>query len=78
MTRRIERAKELLRRTDDSVTDIAMAVGFSSVGTFSTRFAELVGEPPSAYRRRSHESFSRIPAYFAKILTRPLRERPQR
>ena len=52
MTRRIERAMALLRRGDLSVTDVCFAVGCSSLGTFSTRFTELVGMPPSAYRRR--------------------------
>ena len=52
MTRRIERAMALLRRGDLSVTEVCFAVGCSSLGTFSTRFTELVGVPPSAYRRR--------------------------
>ncbi|SMF15408.1 AraC-like DNA-binding protein [Cellulosimicrobium cellulans J34] len=56
MTRRIERAKALLRRGDLSVTDVCFAVGFSSLGTFSTRFTELVGTPPSVYRRRAAEA----------------------
>ena len=56
MTRRIERAKALLRRGDLSVTDVCFAVGCSSLGTFSTRFAELVGVPPSVYRRRAAEA----------------------
>ncbi|QJW35366.1 helix-turn-helix transcriptional regulator [Cellulosimicrobium protaetiae] len=56
MTRRIERAKALLRRGDLSVTDVCFAVGCSSLGTFSTRFTELVGVPPSVYRRRAAES----------------------
>lgn len=62
MTRRIERAKALLRRGDLSVTDVCFAVGCSSLGTFSTRFAELVGVPPSVYRRRAAESDAASPA----------------
>jgi transcriptional regulator GlxA family with amidase domain len=73
MTRRIERAKALLRRGDLSVTDVCFAVGCTSLGTFSTRFTELVGESPSAYRARSHEPAAAIPACIAKIHTRPLR-----
>ena len=53
MTRRIERAMALLRRGDLSVTEVCFAVGCSSLGTFSTRFTELVGVPPSAYRREA-------------------------
>ncbi|HEY3684933.1 MAG TPA: helix-turn-helix transcriptional regulator [Streptosporangiaceae bacterium] len=75
MTRRIERAKALLRRGDMTVTDVCFAVGCSSLGTFSTRFTELVGEPPSAYRARRHEPASAIPACFTKIYTRPVRVR---
>src|ERR1700722_11722837 len=55
MTRRIERAKALLRRGDMSVTDVCFAVGCSSLGSFSSRFTELVGESPSSYRARSHD-----------------------
>lgn len=73
MTRRIERAKALLRRGDMSVTDVCMAVGCTSLGSFSTRFTELVGESPSAYRARSHEDGESIPPCVAKILTRPIR-----
>ena len=73
MTRRIERAKALLRRGDLSVTDVCFAVGCSSLGSFSSRFTELVGETPSAYRARAHEELSAIPACFAKIMTRPVR-----
>lgn len=75
MTRRIERAKALLRRGDMSVTDVCFAVGCTSLGTFSTRFTELVGESPSAYRGRSHDEGAAIPPCFAKILTRPVRNR---
>ena len=73
MTRRIERAKELLRRGELSVTDVCIAVGCTSLGSFSSRFTELVGETPSDYRARSHEGFRDIPSYFAKIQTRPSR-----
>jgi transcriptional regulator GlxA family with amidase domain len=73
MTRRIERAKALLRRSDLTVTEVCFAVGCTSLGSFSTRFTELVGESPSAYRGRSHDYLAAIPACFAKILTRPIR-----
>ncbi|GDY29499.1 helix-turn-helix transcriptional regulator [Gandjariella thermophila] len=73
MTRRIERAKALLRRGDLTVTEVCFAVGCTSLGSFSTRFRELVGESPSAYRARSHDHGAAIPACFAKILTRPVR-----
>ena len=73
MTRRIERAQALLRRGDMSVTDVCMAVGATSLGSFSTRFTELVGESPSAYRARNHDAAAAIPACFAKILSRPVR-----
>ena len=73
MTRRIERAKALLRRGDLSVTEVCIAVGATSLGSFSTRFTELVGESPSAYRARSHEDGAAIPACVAKVHTRPVR-----
>ncbi|MFE7588838.1 helix-turn-helix transcriptional regulator [Kitasatospora sp. NPDC057512] len=73
MTRRIERAKALLRRGDLSVTEVCMAVGCTSLGSFSTRFTELVGQSPSAYRARDHEQGAAIPACVAKIGTRPVR-----
>ncbi|WP_220134268.1 helix-turn-helix transcriptional regulator [Nonomuraea soli] len=73
MTRRIERAKALLRRGDLSVTEVCFEVGCTSLGTFSTRFTELVGESPSAYRARDHEDGAAIPACVAKIHTRPTR-----
>ena len=73
MTRRVERAKALLRRGDMSVTDVCFAVGCSSLGSFSSRFTELVGETPSAYRARRHDAGAAIPACFAKVLTRPVR-----
>ncbi len=75
MTRRIERAKALLRIGDMSVTDVCMAVGCTSLGSFSARFTELVGESPSAYRSRNHESAALIPACLARLLTRPVRNR---
>lgn len=73
MTRRIERAKALLRRGDMSVTDVCFAVGCTSLGSFSSRFTELVGESPSAYRARPHEEGAAVPACVAKALTRPVR-----
>ncbi|WP_285506511.1 helix-turn-helix transcriptional regulator [Actinokineospora sp. NBRC 105648] len=73
MTRRIERAKALLRRGDLSVTDVCFAVGCSSLGSFSSRFTELVGESPSAYRARVHDAGAAIPACYAKLVTRPVR-----
>jgi len=75
MTRRIERAKLLLRRGDMSVTDVCMAVGATSLGSFSTRFTELVGESPSAYRARNHADLAPIPGCWAKLVTRPIRIR---
>lgn len=73
MTRRIERAKALLRRGDLSVTDVCFAVGATSLGSFSSRFTELVGESPSAYRARSHDEAVGIPACIVKVHTRPVR-----
>jgi len=75
MTRRIERAMALLRRGDLSVTDICFAVGCASLGTFSTRFTELVGMSPSAYRRRAAQATPGLPACVAKKVTRPVRNR---
>jgi len=75
MTRRIERAKALLRRGDLSVTDVCMAVGCTSLGSFSARFTEVVGETPSAYRSRNHSALGPIPACWAKLVTRPSRNR---
>lgn len=75
MTRRIERAMALLRRGDLSVTDICFAVGCSSLGTFSTRFTELVGVPPSVYRRQEGRTTAGMPACVAKQVTRPIRNR---
>jgi AraC-like DNA-binding protein len=73
MTRRIERAKALLRLGELSVTDVCMAVGCTSLGSFSTRFTELVGQSPSAYRARDHAALAPVPACFAKVVTRPTR-----
>ena len=73
MTRRIERAKALLRRGDLSVTDVCMAVGCTSLGSFSARFTELVGETPTAYRARDHGDLTSVPGCIAKELTRPSR-----
>jgi AraC-like DNA-binding protein len=75
MTRRIERAMALLRRGDLSVTDVCFAVGCSSLGSFSTRFSELVGIPPSLYRRDAAQSLAGMPACVAKQVTRPIRIR---
>jgi AraC-like DNA-binding protein len=75
MTRRIERAMALLRRGDLSVTEVCFAVGSSSLGTFSTRFTELVGMPPSTYKRLAAEATPGLPACVAKQVTRPVRNR---
>jgi AraC-like DNA-binding protein len=75
MTRRIERAMALLRRGDLSVTEVCFAVGCSSLGTFSTRFSELVGMPPSAYRRDAAGVTTGMPPCVAKQVTRPIRNR---
>ncbi|MEV5707970.1 helix-turn-helix transcriptional regulator [Actinoallomurus sp. NPDC052274] len=75
MTRRIERAMALLRRGDLTVTEVCFAVGCSSLGTFSTRFTELVGTPPSVYRRQAPGAAAGIPSCVAKQVTRPIRNR---
>lgn len=75
MTRRIERAMTLLRRGDLSVTEVCFAVGFASLGTFSTRFSELAGVSPSAYRRNPGHVVEGIPPCLAKQITRPIRNR---
>jgi AraC-like DNA-binding protein len=75
MTRRIERAMALLRRGDLSVTDVCFTVGCSSLGTFSTRFTELVGIPPSVYREQAAQTTVGLPACVAKQVTRPVRNR---
>lgn len=76
MTRRIERAMALLRRGDANVTDACFEVGFSSLGTFSTRFTELVGVPPSVYREQQASAMRGVPACVAKQVTRPMRQTP--
>jgi len=75
MTRRIERAMALLRVGELSVTDVCFAVGCSSLGTFSTRFTELVGVPPSVYRRDAVRATEGMPSCVAKQVTRPIRNR---
>jgi AraC-like DNA-binding protein len=73
MTRRIERAMALLRRGDLGVTEVCFAVGCSSLGTFSTRFTELVGMPPSVYREEAARGTLQLPPCVAKQVTRPIR-----
>jgi len=75
MTRRIERAMALLRRGDLSVTEVCFEVGCSSLGTFSSRFTELVGVPPSTYRRQEGRPMAGMPPCVAKQVTRPIRNR---
>ena len=75
MTRRVERAMALLRRGDLSVTDVCFEVGCSSLGSFSTRFTELVGMPPGAYRRKQAGADDGLPPCVAKQVTRPIRNR---
>lgn len=75
MTRRIERAMALLRRGDLSVTEVCFEVGCASLGTFSTRFAELVGVPPSVYRQREGQATQGMPPCVARQVTRPIRNR---
>ena len=78
MTRRIERAMALLRRGDLSVTEVCFEVGCSSLGTFSTRFTELVGVPPSTYRRDAAAATEGMPSCVAKQVTRPVRSANRR
>lgn len=75
MTRRIERAMALLRRGDLSVTEVCFTVGCSSLGTFSTRFSELVGQSPSAYKRDQALATAGMPACVARQVTKPIRNR---
>ena len=75
MTRRIERAMALLRRGDLSVTEVCFTVGCSSLGTFSTRFTELVGLSPSVYRRQAARATEGMPSCVVKQVTRPIRNR---
>ena len=74
MTRRIERAQALLRRGDMSVTEVCMAVGCASLGSFSARFTQLEGETPTAYRARDHGALASVPGCLAKDMTRPARK----
>jgi AraC-like DNA-binding protein len=78
MTRRIERAMALLRRGDLSVTEVCFAVGCQSLGTFSTRFTELVGMSPSAYRQQVADVTDGMPSCVEKVVTRPVRNREAR
>ncbi len=75
MTRRIERAMALLRRGDLNVTEVCFAVGYASLGTFSTRFTELVGMSPGAYRRHAPRATAGMPSCVARQVTRPVRNR---
>jgi AraC-like DNA-binding protein len=75
MTRRIERAKAVLRRGDMTVTEVGLEVGWSSFGSFSARFTEVVSETPTAYRARDHSALDSVPGCVAKDLTRPSRKR---
>src|SRR5690606_7408926 len=75
MTRRIERAMALLRRGDLSVTEVCFEVGCSSLGTFSTRFTELVGVPPSVYKREAAHEMAGVAPCLAKRVMRPVRNR---
>jgi AraC-like DNA-binding protein len=74
MTRRIERAKALLRGGELSVTEVCIGVGCASLGSFSARFTDLVGETPTAYRARDHGALASVPGCIAKDLTRPSRK----
>lgn len=78
MTRRIERAMALLRRGDLSVTEVCFVVGCSSLGTFSTRFTELVGVSPGVYRRDAAQATAGLPSCIARQVTRPVRNREAR
>ncbi len=72
MSRRMERAKALLRAGELTVTEVCLAVGFTSLGSFSTQFRRLVGESPSAYRDRGgHDAFAQLPGCYVRMLTRP-------
>jgi AraC-like DNA-binding protein len=74
MTRRIERAKALLRRGDLSVTDVCFAVGCTSLGSFSARFTQITGQTPTAYRARDHSALDGVPGCLARNITRPARD----
>jgi len=75
MTRRIERAMLLLRQGELTVTEVCFAVGCSSLGTFSTRFSELVGVPPSVYRREAQRATAGLPGCVVRTVARPVRNR---
>jgi AraC-like DNA-binding protein len=75
MTRRIERAKALLRAGELSVTEVCLEVGCTSLGSFSARFTELVGETPTAYRARDHSALASVSGCMARDVTRPTRAR---
>ncbi|MBS0215564.1 MAG: helix-turn-helix transcriptional regulator [Proteobacteria bacterium] len=75
MTRRIERAMALLRRGDLSVTEVCFSVGCASLGTFTTRFTELVGVSPGAYKRDAAQATAGMPSCIARQVTRPIRNR---
>jgi AraC-like DNA-binding protein len=77
MTRRIERAMALMRE-GMTVTDACMTVGCTSLGSFSSRFTEIVGETPSSYRQREHHAVTAMPPCVAKVRTRPTRSKPSR
>jgi AraC-like DNA-binding protein len=74
MSRRIERAKSLLRRGDLSVTEVCVLVGCASLGSFSARFTQVVGMTPTAYRLRDHSALAGTPGCIARDLTRPARK----
>lgn len=75
MTRRIERAKALLRRGDLTVTEVCFEVGCSSLGSFSASFTQITGETPTAYRSRDHRALESVPGCISRNLTRPARKR---
>jgi AraC-like DNA-binding protein len=77
MTRRIERAKALLRAGELSVTEVCLEVGCTSLGSFSASFTRLVGETPTAYRAHDHRGLAAVPTCIAKTLTRPAAKRPR-
>jgi AraC-like DNA-binding protein len=76
MTRRIERAKALLRRGDMTVTEVCFEVGCSSLGSFSASFTQIAGATPTAYRTLDHRALDGVPGCIARNLTRPARKRP--
>jgi len=73
MTRRLERAMALLRKGDMSVTEVCFAVGWTSLGSFSARFTEVVGETPTEYKARDHGPLAAIPSCLQAVYTRPVR-----